>query len=122
MIDVETFHRLIDTLLGTLGRIVPGVDAILSVAPHLGRKIILATRNILESLAKHRLSLVMAIIGADIDEVHAQFDSREDSFQGIGLLDAMEHTAERRSSETKLRDLHAGLSYFVVVHKFRINN
>ena len=121
MIDIETLHRFIYALLCTLSRIVPCVDSILAVASYLGRKVILASRYLLEGLAKHRLSLIVAIIWTHVDEVHAQFNSSKNCLKGISFLDTMEHTSQRRSSKTELRDLHTGLADFVVVHTLIIS-
>ena len=121
IIDVQTFHTLVDTVSHAFGRVIPQVHAILTIASHLRREVIFVAGNAFQGLAQHRLSLIMAIVGRHIDEIHTVLHRRIDSLDTLFLTDAVEHTTQRRSTETQVRYLHAGFSDFIVYHNLLIH-
>ena len=116
IVDVQALHALIHAVGHTLGRIVPRVDAVMAIAPHLRREIILVAGDALQRLAQHGLCLKVAVIGRHIDKVHTILHCRIHGLDTLFLADAVEHATQRRGPETQVRHLHAGLSDFIVYH------
>ena len=116
IVDMQTLKTLIHTLLGTLGGIVPHIDAILTVAAHLRREVILITRQILQSLAQYRLCLIMSVIRRHINEVDTVLNGCKDSLDTFCLTNIVEDSSQRRGAKTKITQSESGFSQFVIYH------
>ena len=92
-VHIQTLHALIDTFCDALGRVVPGVHAVLTVAAHLGREIILIAWNLLQGLAQYHLGLKVTVVGRDIDEVDTIVDGCVYGTDTFFLTDTVEHAA-----------------------------
>ena len=110
MVDAQTLHALVDAVGDALGRVVPRVDAVLAVASHLCAQVVLVARNIFQCLAQHRLGLVVAVVGTDVDEVDAALDGGLYCFKALFLVGLAKHAAQRRSAEADVGNLHSRLS------------
>lgn len=83
VVNVETLHALVDTVGYALGRIVPGVDAVLAVASHLCRKIISVTLYFLQGFSQYHLGLVMTVIWRYVYKVNSVVNCRMDCFYAL---------------------------------------
>ena len=117
-VHAEALHALVDTLRGPAGRVVPRVHTIVAIAPHLSGEVVFITWHAAQGFAQHRLGLQMPIVRRHVDEVDAAVQRRMHGTDAVGLVDAVEHAAQRRSSEREVGHPHSSLSNFVVNHIF----
>ena len=120
IVDIEPFHTLVNAVGDTLCRIVPHVYAVLSVSSHLGGEIVTVALYFLQSFAENSLSLVVSVIGRNVDEVDAVIDCRVNRLYSFRLADVMENSSERGRPETEVGQFHAGLSEFIVYHSIML--
>ena len=116
IVYVQALHALIHTLCGPFGAVVPGVHTVLPVASHFRGEVIFVTGDFLQGLAQHRLCLQVSIVGRHVDEVDAVIHGHMHGTDALFLMDAVEHTTQRRGAKTEVRHPHASLSNFVVYH------
>ena len=95
IVDVEALHALVHTLCGTFAGVVPRVHAILAIAPHFRTQKILVSWNPQQSLAQHRLSLVVAVVRTHVNKVDTALDGCFHSLDALSLLRGMKHAAQR---------------------------
>ena len=116
VVDVQSFHTLIHTVGNALRGVIPEVHPILAVAPHLGGEVVLVTRNILQCLAQNRFGLQMTVIRRHVNEVDSVLNGGMYGLNAFRLANLVEHTTQRGSTESQIRQLHPRLSQFIVYH------
>ena len=116
MVYAQALHALIHALRSPPGTVVPGVETILAVAPHLGREPIPVARHGAQRLAQHCLGTVVPIVGRHIDKVHASLYSRVQRLNGTTLIDSVKHTAQGGGPEAQCRHPHARMSNSAIIH------
>ncbi|CCY64554.1 unknown [Prevotella sp. CAG:1124] len=102
VVNVQPFHAFVHAVGYALGRIVPGVDAVLAVTPYLRGQVVLVPRYFLEGFPEHCLGLVVAVVGRYVDEVYAVVDGSVHGTYAFRLAYVVEYAAERRRSESEV--------------------
>ena len=93
VVNAQALHALVDAAGDALGRIVPGVAAVLSVAANFCAEEVFLAGNAPQRLSQHLLGLVVAIVGADVDEVDASLDGSLHGLDALVEFCVVEHAA-----------------------------
>ena len=101
VIHMQTLHALVDTLLRPAGRVVPLVHAIFAVTAYLCRQIVTVAIDVGQGFSQDGLSLIVAVIGRHVDEIHTIIHGCIHSVQSSAFIDFMEYTAQRRCSKAQ---------------------
>ena len=94
VVNAQPLHALVDAVGHPLGRVVPGVHAVLAIASHLGAQVVFVTRYIPQCLAQHRLGLVVAVVGTHVDEVNTTLDGCFHSLETLFLVGLTKDAAQ----------------------------
>src|SRR5574344_403831 len=92
IIDIQTFHTLINALFGTFTGIIPSILTVFSISAYFSRKIIFVSWYLFKGFSQYRLGLIMTIIGRDIDKVYSIVYCCKNSFFSLIFINLMENS------------------------------
>src|SRR5574344_1445703 len=94
IIDVQTFHALVNALFGAFTRIIPCILTVFSISAYFSRKIIFVSWYLFQGLSQYCLGLIMAIIGRNINKIYSIVYCCKNSLFSLIFINLMENSTE----------------------------